>query len=149
MKSIYRCTSCPNEREESLEADVIEARECDKCKGTMDHVFVIEKDKEPKLLTIELDTLDSIPTVYYKGEEINLKTKIEFFWKTQRDDLVIGSSPFINIEHFVKEGNNKHHHLKRIGWNESEPKYLLSFENEKCVSNIFQRMFKKIWRSKS
>ncbi|MBP1967988.1 hypothetical protein J2Z83_000080 [Virgibacillus natechei] len=41
----------------------------------------MEQNKE-KLLVIELDKVKSLPRVYYKGEEINMKQKIQFEWET-------------------------------------------------------------------
>ena len=46
--------------------------------------FSVENKKTP-LLTIELDTLKSVPKVIYKGEEIEGKASVEFGWKTRTD----------------------------------------------------------------
>lgn len=68
----------------------------DKEKQSMDKVRInktkhIEVDDEctlhqafaghkPKLLTIELDNTTDVPTVYYKGDKIEMKSKVEFKW---------------------------------------------------------------------
>lgn len=40
-----------------------------------------QKDKK-KLLVIELDDIDSVPTVYYKGKKVVDKSLIKFNWLT-------------------------------------------------------------------
>lgn len=50
-----------------------------------------------KLLTIGIDDIDSVPTVYYKGEEIVGKSRVSFDWKTRDCN---GKYPaYINVEH--------------------------------------------------
>ncbi|MCM3792494.1 hypothetical protein M3690_04205 [Priestia megaterium] len=68
-----------------------------------------------KLLTIELDNLDSVPKVFYKGEEITDKARIDFSWKTQGDRFVF--SPYINIEQMITTDKGKPV-FKHIGFNE-------------------------------
>jgi hypothetical protein len=72
-----------------------------------------EEKKEP-LLRIELDEITSVPKVFYKGEEVTKKVKVQFHWETAGDTIKI-MSPIIHIES-LKEGqlpwdNNKviHH----------------------------------------
>ena len=50
----------------------------DKCIATVGSER--QKDKK-KLLVIELDDIDSVPTVYYKGEKVDPKDRVEFDWK--------------------------------------------------------------------
>lgn len=58
---------------------------------------VIEEFEEYSLLTIDLVTLDSVPRVFYKGEEITGKIHVGFDWSTQTDKTV--PSPKIDIEY--------------------------------------------------
>lgn len=55
-----------------------------------------EKNKAP-LLQIELDDIDSIPYVFYKGEIITKRIAIDFEWRTG-DDKQAGSA-YIRIKH--------------------------------------------------
>ena len=48
--------------------------------------FSVEIKKTP-LLIIELDTLEGVPKVIYKGEEIKAKASVEFGWKTRTDSF--------------------------------------------------------------
>jgi len=54
-----------------------------------------------KFLTIELNDINSVPKVYYKGEGITDKVRIDFLWKTQEDSIEQWS-PCISIEHYIK-----------------------------------------------
>ncbi|MCM3619174.1 hypothetical protein M3936_16415 [Sutcliffiella horikoshii] len=51
------------------------------------------------LLSITLDSYSSIPTVLYKGEEIQKKVKVKFDWETNDEQI---KSPNILIEHYEK-----------------------------------------------
>lgn len=60
-------------------------------------------------LKIILDEVDSIPKVFYKGEEIKLKQEVVFHWETDTD---IYGGTTIEIEHV--EESNKYPKSKRI-----------------------------------
>ncbi len=80
---------------------------------------IVEEFKEYSLLTIELETIDSVPVVHYKGQEISKKRHVEFIWDTQTDEYV--PSPKINIEYV--EGSPGKPNIKSIdhkGWNPFE-----------------------------
>lgn len=55
-----------------------------------------KKDKK-KLLVIELDDIDSVPTVYYQGKKVSPKTKVDFKWQSKTSHSP--SSIDIEIEH--------------------------------------------------
>jgi len=74
-------------------------------------------NKEDKLLVIELDSLNAVPTVYYKGEKLKSKMRVDFTWITMGEQVVLFDSPYINIEHVVTDDKGKPH-IKRIGYNE-------------------------------
>ncbi|MDY0396793.1 hypothetical protein ACFSMW_14710 [Virgibacillus halophilus] len=65
----------------------------------MDKVDTMTK-QQPPLLTIELQDETSAPKVFYKGEEIHLKTNVTFDWETDTDTF--GGLSYA-IEHYVKE----------------------------------------------
>lgn len=57
----------------------------------------LDKQEKPPLLQIELADINSVPTVFYKGEEINGKIKVSFDWETNDE---VGHNPtHIHIEH--------------------------------------------------
>ncbi|MED3888280.1 hypothetical protein [Priestia aryabhattai] len=74
-------------------------------------------NKEDKLLVIELDSLDAVPNVYYKGEEIKYQQRIDFTWITRTDEPLLCNNPYINVQHMIndKEGMG---HIERISYNE-------------------------------
>jgi hypothetical protein len=75
---------------------------------------------EPKFLTIELDTIESVPKVFYKGEEItSMLKRVDFNWITKGEEVAFFESPHLNIEHMEKDKDGKYH-LKRMGWNERQ-----------------------------
>lgn len=45
----------------------------------------LEDETDKPLLTIELESLDSVPKVLYKGKEIKDKTAVDFYWTTKTD----------------------------------------------------------------
>jgi hypothetical protein len=55
--------------------------------------------EDKPLLTIELDGIESVPRVYYKGEEVTKKVKVQFHWETGGDRYPKIMSPVIHIEH--------------------------------------------------
>ncbi|GIN74018.1 hypothetical protein J14TS2_44930 [Bacillus sp. J14TS2] len=57
------------------------------------------KIKKKKLLVIELQDENSVPKVFYKGEEIHLKTNITFDWETTTADPSKGGLTYA-IEHY-------------------------------------------------
>ncbi|WP_051359544.1 hypothetical protein [Paucisalibacillus globulus] len=58
---------------------------------------VVDEHFDYSLLTIDLFTIDSVPRVFYKGEEITGKIHVGFDWSTQTDKTV--ASPMIDIEY--------------------------------------------------
>ncbi|MEC0670453.1 hypothetical protein P8875_09810 [Bacillus haynesii] len=52
---------------------------------------------KPPLLQIELEDIDSVPRVFYKGEKITNRIAIDFEWRTRGDDKV--GSTYIRIKH--------------------------------------------------
>lgn len=74
------------------------------------------KEKNDKLLTIELDTLGAVPKVTFKGEQVKRLMEVGFNWKTKGHDDVIGESPYIRIESMDIENNNAA--IKVQGYNE-------------------------------
>lgn len=72
---------------------------CPRCGGP---VFVkpyesMKDKKESPLLKIELDDINSVPTVYYKGKVIKWKVRVSFDWETQREGGPIPT--YIHLEH--------------------------------------------------
>ncbi|WP_277680350.1 hypothetical protein, partial [Gracilibacillus dipsosauri] len=57
-----------------------------------------EHKKDTNLLTIELEDENSVPKVYYKGEEITKKVRVKFEWHTKTDTPRF-DNPKIEIEH--------------------------------------------------
>jgi len=49
------------------------------------------------LINIELDDINSVPKVFYKGKEIDGKMRVSFDWETDSDEL---TNTYIHIEHF-------------------------------------------------
>lgn len=73
--------------------------------------------EQPKLLVIELDTLEAVPKVIFKGEEITHKARVDFTWKSKGERNEIFESPYIRIESM--EGlNTKNPAWKIQGYNE-------------------------------
>lgn len=71
----------------------------------------IEGVNEP-LLTIELQDETSVPKVFYKGEEIEYKTRVSFDWETEGCMPDSGGTK-LNIEHL--EANEQGPIKKGIG----------------------------------
>lgn len=73
--------------------------------------------EQPKLLVIELDTLEAVPKVIFKGEEITHKARVDFTWKTSAPNDEIFETPYIRIESM--EGlKTKKPSLRVQGYNE-------------------------------
>lgn len=72
-------------------------------------------DHLPKapLIQIELESIDNVPKVFYKGEEITQKIHVSFDWSTQTEKTV--ASPMINIEY--ADVTSKRINIKRISHN--------------------------------
>lgn len=68
--------------------------------------YGIQLEPEP-LIFIELNDEYSVPKVFYKGEEVEGKARIQFDWKTKRDCACTGGMS-LNIEHFDKKSNSEH-----------------------------------------
>lgn len=69
--------------------------------------FGDEKEKKEPLLTIELENMNSVPIIKYKGEEIKRKTHVNFDWK-QEDEDSLGGAEF-EIEHHSRDGEGIGH----------------------------------------
>ncbi|MED1817341.1 MULTISPECIES: hypothetical protein [Bacillus] len=65
-------------------------------KGDLNNLEAEPLNKQP-LLQIELDDIDSIPHVFYKGERITNRIAIDFEWRTGGADKV--GSTYIRIKH--------------------------------------------------
>lgn len=63
-------------------------------------------DTKDKHLIIELDDMDSVPRVFYKGEEISNKVKVGFNWDTANERYP--SRQLICIDYLKKEDNGKY-----------------------------------------
>jgi hypothetical protein len=72
------------------------------------------KDRHLPLLVIELNELNGVPKVFYKGEEITKKLHVGFDWHTRTDRIKYGS-PFIDIEYFAD--NEVGPHTRSIRYN--------------------------------
>lgn len=59
----------------------------------------VEELKNHNLLVITLEDEASVPKVFYKGEEIQLKKEIYFNWETETEDHFSGGLTYM-IEHF-------------------------------------------------
>lgn len=67
-------------------------------------------EQKNNLLTIEMEKLDSVPKVYYKGKEVTNKVLIKLEWKTQNETGA--PSPHIRIEYV--DDVQKRPHIKVI-----------------------------------
>ncbi|MFD1416814.1 hypothetical protein [Oceanobacillus jeddahense] len=72
-----------------------------------------KKNNPIPLLTIELEDMNSVPVVKYKGEELGHKTYVKFDWE-QKTDKSFGGVEF-DIEHHVsKAKQNEIGHFNTI-----------------------------------
>lgn len=105
--------------------------------------------EESKLLVIELDSVNDVPKVYYKGEEITKKMRVDFTYISKSEGERLFESPYINIEYVdMKEGFN----LKRIGYNErviEQPRFLLSFDEHKDKETVLDKWINKLFNRKN
>lgn len=105
--------------------------------------------EESKLLVIELESINDVPKVYYKGEEITRKMRVDFTYITKNECEKGFESPYINIEYVdMKEGFN----LKRIGYNErviEQPRFLLSFDEHKDKETVLDKWINKLFNRKN
>ncbi|KAB2334269.1 hypothetical protein [Bacillus mesophilum] len=53
----------------------------------------MKKEMDAPLLQVELDTFDSVPKVFYKGEEITNRISVKLEWKT-KDHKAINNCSF-------------------------------------------------------
>lgn len=81
-----------------------------------DEFVDLDEISEPPLLRIELADIDSAPSVFYKGEEINKKIRVFFDYGTDTDEYL--RPTYIHIEHFDTDSEKKpntkiiqHNHL--------------------------------------
>lgn len=103
---------------------------CPRCEGrVIARPFRPKQDSKHKLLTIELDSYNSVPKVMYKGEEITGKVSVSFDWKTN-DHQEIHMTNF-TIEHYER---NKEDFpaLKTIMYGDPNK------QNEKQIVNTFK-----------
>jgi hypothetical protein len=89
----------------------------------LDTSVSIPAQLQPQLLRIELDTITSVPRVYYNGIEITKKVHIKFDWQTNDDTLQY--SPIIYIEHLAEPNRDMktsviEHKGKRVAYAEEE-----------------------------
>ena len=68
--------------------------------------YGMQPEPEP-LLTIELENETVIPKIFYKGEEIESKARIQFDWKTRRAYEGTGGMK-LQIEHYDKDSKSEH-----------------------------------------
>lgn len=66
------------------------------------HLLVFEKNP---LLQIELEDIDSVPIVFYKGEALDKKIRVSFDYGTDDDERLCPT--YIHIEHFDSNSNSK------------------------------------------
>ncbi|MEC1106229.1 hypothetical protein [Bacillus velezensis] len=59
--------------------------------------LTVEKIFETPLLKIELDEIDSAPSIFYKGEKIIDRVAVDFEWRTEESDKI--GSAYIRIKH--------------------------------------------------
>ncbi|MFD1335727.1 hypothetical protein ACFQ4N_09225 [Oceanobacillus iheyensis] len=120
-KRIYKhqCKKC-NTKFYIEDLQLIAISCCPKCKGETIYVneHVKEQDKDKMqcveriikdyekqwsgslpLLTIELEDETSVPKVFYKGVEVELKREVLFHWETDTEEF--GGLTY-NIEHLVR-----------------------------------------------
>jgi hypothetical protein len=67
--------------------------------------------RSSNLLEIKLPDINSVPQVFYKGQEITKKVRVSFDWETNGPEIPI--HPDINIEH-VEKGSNDLPYIKAI-----------------------------------
>lgn len=85
MSYKFKCLDCGySERVSISEPEQIA---CPKCGGRFVDMWLLDRCKveQPKLLTIELDSYDSVPKVFLNGAEIKKKLSIQFEWETATD----------------------------------------------------------------
>lgn len=116
----YSCLVCNNALELVPNKDGEEVIVCPECNGAMvdkynlgiyqkrasddkaykqvkgdEFVSPAKREDHPKHLVIELDTVTSVPRVYYKGEEVDLKQKVTFEWSTKEEGQGSGGLHYI------------------------------------------------------
>ncbi|MGC3792031.1 hypothetical protein [Priestia aryabhattai] len=75
------------------------------------------KETEDNLLRIELDSLEAVPKVIFKGEEVKKLIGVDFKWITKDDRNNLLESPYIRIESLEGLGT-KNPAMKVQGYNE-------------------------------
>lgn len=73
----YKCLCCGYSSKEKV---------CPICSGAFADTWYIQKHlpkEENKLLVIELDDINAVPKIYYKGEEVTHKMRVSFDWMTK------------------------------------------------------------------
>lgn len=111
--------SCPKCKSKGLYIDECEMKSDRYCYDAIDSLKYAMPDwipphveKEKTLLVIELENESSVPKVFYEGEEITGKVKVQFDWKTRECNLNSGGTKF-NIDYF--ETGHKEPVRKGIG----------------------------------
>lgn len=64
--------------------------------GEMVPVYLFQPKPSP-LLQIELDEIDSVPHVFYKGEKITNRIAVDFEWRTGESDKI--GSTYLRLKH--------------------------------------------------
>ncbi|WEG14143.1 hypothetical protein PU629_07195 [Pullulanibacillus sp. KACC 23026] len=111
----FECVCCGHKEKLDFKTkeDYLEIISCPKCNGVFvdiykKHKYVNHSEKKNNpfpLLRIELDDINSVPKIFYKGEEINGLVKVGIDWSTNTDK---GIKPtHIRIEHVEDESNIK------------------------------------------
>lgn len=106
----YYCMRCAWEVNQTK--DSLEGITCPDCGGysvlqrkPIEQADKAETKETVPLLTIVLDDINSVPSVHYKGEEITLKQRVSFDYKTN-DDLGKYLT-YIHIQRAVSQGNTE------------------------------------------
>jgi len=109
----YECIHCGKSEHIRLgKKDYKEVTRCPRCKGMYVDLWYMAKYRHLKNTNPEYDFLaiklldeNSVPRVFYKGEEVFEKVKISFDWETQTDEL---GGTKIHIEHYKDDNKNIH-----------------------------------------
>ncbi|WFB57481.1 hypothetical protein [Paenibacillus sp. BR1-192] len=78
---------------------------CGYCYGVVAKGIIVEEPQvnEP-LLIIEVEDMESVPTVRYKGEKVEGKIDVSYSWETS--DAFNRGSHKVHIKHFDKDQNS-------------------------------------------
>ncbi|QGH35146.1 hypothetical protein GI584_14315 [Gracilibacillus salitolerans] len=132
---VYECLHCGKEERVFVKKkEYVEVTVCPGCNGAFVDKWCTLKyrkgvpsnnsygnpkhvnDSGSKLLVIELDDIDSVPRVFYKGEEIKSKIHVGFDYRTRGGKPLEGGNA-IHIEHANKGSVNDIRTVKHKPWN--------------------------------